>query len=59
MNDATPAGPPLTRFGRRQVKGLLLGYSAPVVVTVGAGLVILAIALLVSSAIGAVVTSPL
>lgn len=54
-----PASPPLTRFGRRQTKGMLLGYSGPVVIVVGAGVVILAVVLLVAPGLGVIVTSPL
>ena len=53
-----PASPPLTRFGRRQTKGMLLGYSAPVVIVVGSGLVILAVMLLLAPGVGTVVASP-
>lgn len=62
MNEAsasTPAGPPTVRFGRRQSKGLLLGYSGQVVIVVSAGLVILAVALLLSPTLGVAITSPL
>ena len=62
MNETStslPASPPTVRFGRRQAKGLLLGYSGQVVIVVSAGLVILAVALLLSPTVGVAVTSPL
>jgi hypothetical protein len=56
---ASAGGPPLVRFGRRQTKGLLLGYSTSVVLVVGAGVLIVAISLLVGRAVGLVLTGPL
>lgn len=55
----TPTPPvPLTRFGRRQTKGLLLGYSTPVVITVGVGLLILALAVFTAGAAGVAFAAP-
>ncbi len=53
------AGPPLVRFGRRQTKGLLLGYSTPVVLAVGSGVLVIAVALFSARAVGLAVTAPL
>lgn len=55
----TPAATvPLTRFGRRQTKGLLLGYSGPVVFVVGAGVLVLAISLFAGGMTGLILTLP-
>jgi hypothetical protein len=57
----TPTAPtvPLTRFGRRQTKGLLLGYSGLVVASVGTGVLVLALSMFAARIAGTVLTLPL
>ena len=56
---STPAPTtPLTRFGRRQTKGLLLGYSGPVVITVGGGVLLLTVSVFLGSVRGVLLTLP-
>jgi hypothetical protein len=59
MSETTSTASALVRFGRRQSRGLLLGFSAPRVGAIGAALGVLVPSLFLAGTTGAAMTSPL
>lgn len=57
--DSTTAESHTVRFGRRQNRGLLLGFSGPRVAAIGAGLGVFVIGMFAAGVLGAIVTSPI
>jgi hypothetical protein len=58
MTSEAQAGPSLVRFGRRQSKGLLLGFSGLRLVVLGLGVVLLVVPLFAAGIVGAILVSP-